>query len=156
MLDAAETLGVTEFRIQAADVLRGNEKLNMGFLAAIFNALPGLDGGDALGDALEASKLLAEQQVAIEDNAEASREERAFRMWINSLGLERHVTDMIGEMRDGLLILQVMDAVHPGVVDWGRVVMQPKHVYSKVANCNYAVSLGTAAFRFSLVGIAGA
>jgi len=143
---------VTQFQIQPADVLRGNEKLNMGFLAAIFNALPGLEATDEA----EATALLAEHQAAWEDDADASREERAFRMWINSLGLERHVTDMIGEMADGLLILQVMDAVHPGVVDWGRVVMKPKHVYSKVSNCNYAVSLGTAAFKFSLVGIQGA
>jgi len=125
----------------------------MGFLAAVFNALPGLDAVEAADT--NAQSLLAEHQL-LDDDVDASREERAFRMWINGLGLERHVNDMLGEMRDGLLILQVMDAVHPGVVDWSRVVMQPKHVYSKVANCNYAVALGLKAFKFSLVGIAGA
>jgi len=143
---------VTQFKILPADIVRGNEKLNMGLLAAIFNTLPGLDSNDDV----DASALLAEHAITLEDDVDASREERAFRMWINSLGLERHVTDMIGEMRDGLLILQVMDAVHPGVVDWSRVVMKPQHVYSKVANCNYAVTLGTVAFKFSLVGIQGA
>lgn len=143
---------MTQFRIQPADILRGNEKLNMGFLAAIFNALPGLDDTAAV----DASALLAEHQISVEDDEEAGREERAFRMWINSLGLERHVTDAVGEMRDGLLLLQVMDAVRPGVVDWSRVVSKPKNVYQKVANCNYAVALGKGPFGFSLVGIAGA
>ncbi|KAL3919200.1 MAG: hypothetical protein SGPRY_005718, partial [Prymnesium sp.] len=149
VLDAAENLGITQFRIQPGDIVRGNEKLNMGFLAAIFNALPGLDGDDD-----EASKVLAEHQL--EDDIDASREERAFRMWINSLGLDRHVNDTISEMRDGLLMLQIMDTVRPGVVDWSCVVMHPKNVYSKVANCNYAVKLGITKFNFSLVGIAGA
>ncbi|KAL1522012.1 hypothetical protein AB1Y20_021657 [Prymnesium parvum] len=151
VLDAAESLGVNQFRIQPADVVKGNEKLNMGFLAAIFNALPGLDGGDP-----NMSTRLAEHSVRLEEDAEANREERAFRMWINSLGLDVHVMDLVSEMRDGILILQVMDNVYPGVVDWSCVVMHPKNVYSKVANCNYAVKLGTDAFKFSLVGIAGA
>jgi len=155
IVDAAEALGITEFRIQPADILKGNEKLNMGFMAAIFNALPGLEStsGEGHGDAaaLDTAALLAEQQT----DAEASREERAFRMWINSLGLDRHVTDLVGEMRDGLLVLQLMDAVHPGVVDWSRVIMRPKNVYNCVANCNYAVALGKGSFKFSLVGIAG-
>jgi len=154
VLDAAEALGVSQFRLLPSDVLRGNEKLNMGFLAAIFNTLPGLDDAADVPPSADAAALLA--QAVTEDDPDASREERAFRLWINSLGLERHVTDAVGEMRDGLLVLQVMDAVRPGVVDWSRVNLAPKHVYSKVANANYAVALGTKAFGFSLVGIAGA
>ena len=135
---------------------------------------------------------------------QASREERAFRLWINSLGLEyEHVTDLASGMRDGILVLQILDTVQPGAVDWRKVSQcrsngqpgsngqprsngqcrfngqprsngqpgrrsrdapphlsqvnkKPKNVYSRVANCNYAVSLGTSpAFGFSLVGIEG-
>ena len=45
ILDTAEALGVTQFKILAEDIAKGNDKLNMGFAAAIFNALPGLAGG---------------------------------------------------------------------------------------------------------------
>lgn len=148
VLTAAEALGVTQFRIQPDDIVKGNEKLNMGFLAAIFNALPGLEPPTA-----ESDKLLA--VLAVEDDVDASREERAFRMWINSLGLDVHVSDLVGDMRDGLLILRVMDAVNPGVVEWSKVKLSPRNVYDRVANCNYAVSLGKSSFCFSLVGIAG-
>jgi len=76
-------------------------------------------------------------------------------MWINSLGLEQHVSDLAAEVRDGLLLLQLMDAIQPGVVDWSKVDRKPKNVHSKVINCNYAVQLGKSAFGFSLVGIQG-
>eukprot|EP00966_Prymnesium_polylepis_P133593 3088038-Prymnesium_polylepis.1 len=75
----------------------------MGFMAAIFNALPGLDAGSTDEDA---AKLLAEASVEDED---ASREERAFKMWINSLGLDTHVNDLGSQVRDGTLLLGVMD-----------------------------------------------
>ena len=50
-----------------------------------------------------------------------------------------------------------MDTVRPGVVEWEKVVMKPKNVYNKIANCNYAVALAKdpKAFKFSVVGIQG-
>ena len=100
-----------------------------------------------------AKALLAE--LAEDEND--SREERAFRTWINSLGLETHVNDLYMEVRDGLLLLHVMDTIKPGCVDWAHVDKKPKNVHAKVINCNYVVELGkSAAFRFSLVGIGGA
>ena len=148
----------------------------MGFIAAIFNKYPGMEPVDEGSDA---AKILAQFD---DDDDEASREERAFRMWINSLGVDQHVTDLIAEMRSGLLLLQaragwgsgahptpaslishiysssqVMDTVRPGVVEWEKVVMKPKNVYNKIANCNYAVALAKdpKAFKFSVVGIQG-
>jgi len=148
ILDAAEALGVTQFRIQPADIIKGNEKLNMGFMAAIFNALPGLDPPDK-----EGVKLL--EAFTVEDDIDASREERAYKMWLNSLGLESHVGDLFGEARDGLLILRVMDAVKPGVVDWSKVKLKPRNEWERIHNCNAAIAYGKSAFAFSLVGIAG-
>ena len=71
IVDAAESLGVTQFKIMPGDSVKGNEKLNMGFMAAIFNALPGLDPKSTDDDA---AKLLAENMM---DDAEAGREVRA-------------------------------------------------------------------------------
>jgi len=91
------------------------------------------------------------------DDLDASREERAFKMWINSLGLEQHVNDLATEMRDGILLLHIMDQIKPQTVDWTKVQLKPKNVHHKVANCNYAVTLGKdkAKFGLSLVGIGG-
>ena len=96
----------------------------MGFIAAIFNKYPGMEPVDEGSDAAKilaqvrgrhchhsrhlhltpATPMLAQFD---DDDDEASREERAFRMWINSLGVDQHVTDLIAEMRSGLLLLQV-------------------------------------------------
>ena len=76
-------------------------------------------------------------------------------MWINSLGIERYVHNLFEDVRDGMVILQVMDKIQPGVVDHSRVNRNPTMVFKQTENCNYAVDLGKAAFGFSLVGIQG-
>eukprot|EP00316_Scyphosphaera_apsteinii_P011186 CAMPEP_0119298776 /NCGR_PEP_ID=MMETSP1333-20130426/926_1 /TAXON_ID=418940 /ORGANISM="Scyphosphaera apsteinii, Strain RCC1455" /LENGTH=760 /DNA_ID=CAMNT_0007299969 /DNA_START=35 /DNA_END=2317 /DNA_ORIENTATION=- len=138
-----------EFTVQPADIVKGNDKLNLGFVAALFNASPGLEP-----PAEQELKLMEELP---DDDAGDSREERAFRMWINSLGIERHVDNLFDHLRDGVPILQTMDHVQPGVVEWTRVNKQCKdsQVFKKVENLNYAVDLGKAAFSFSLVGVQG-
>ena len=69
-----------EFTVQPVDIVRGNEKLNLAFVAALFNACPGLDPPDETQ-----LELFAELP---DDDGGDCREERAFRMWINSLGIE--------------------------------------------------------------------
>ena len=61
-------------------------------------------------------------------------------MWINSLGLPgTYVSNLFDDVRDGLLLLRVMDHVKPGVVCWTKVNMQPRMVFKRVENANYAV-----------------
>jgi len=88
------------------------------------------------------------------ESPEEKREERAFRFWINSLGIGNYVTDLYEDVRDGLLILKVLDKVAPGSVDWNKVNKLPNSVYKKAENCNYCVQIGLK-LGFSLVGIAG-
>uniref|UniRef100_A0A7S2JDX6 Calponin-homology (CH) domain-containing protein n=1 Tax=Haptolina brevifila TaxID=156173 RepID=A0A7S2JDX6_9EUKA len=117
----------------------------------------GLQGGGALEVRIENSSFTAGSNLValpVEDDGD-SREERAFRIWINSLGLDTHVSDLPSQVRDGLLLLQLMEAIKPGVADWTKVTTKPKNVHAKVINCNYAVALGKSAFGFSLVGISG-
>ena len=73
-----------EFTVQPVDIVRGNEKLNLAFVAALFNACPGLDPPDETQ-----LELFAELP---DDDGGDCREERAFRMWINSLGIETCAT----------------------------------------------------------------
>lgn len=135
-----------EFAIKPGDIVAGNEKLNLGFVAALFNACPALEPPD-------------EMPVFEDDDAGDTREERALRMWVNSLGLGTYVDSLFDGMRDGLVLLQIMDAVKPGVVEWSRACMAPNNVFEKTSNCNYAIDLAlaprAAGFAFSLVGVQG-
>ena len=48
----------------------------------------------------------------IDDDIEGSKEERAFRLWINSLDLEGvHVNNLYDEASDGMLLLKVIDKI---------------------------------------------
>ena len=120
-----------------------------------------LEDSSFMSDAARGAGALLQQ---LEGDESDSREERAFRMWINSLGLDTQVNNLIEECYDGLLILETMDKINPGVVDWKKVDKKPKNVHNRIINCNYAVELGKErrpkskeidAFAFSLVGIDG-
>ena len=87
-----------------------------------------------------------------DDDGGDSREERAFRMWINSLNIEAdqtsgleaaHVSNLFDDVRDGVMLLQTMEHVRKGVVDWSKVNKPPMRiVFKRVENLNYAVTLG--------------
>jgi plastin-1 len=66
------------------------------------------------------------------DDLGDDREERAFRMWINSLGSapgsdQLYVQNLFGECRDGLALLRVIEHLRPGTVEWKRVEMKPNN-----------------------------
>jgi len=76
-------------------------------------------------------------------------------LWINSLGIEPFVNNLFEDLRDGIVILKVMDIVRPGIVDWSKVnLKEPLNKFKKAENCNYAVVLGKQ-MKFSLVGVGG-
>jgi len=145
VLSNANKLNVKTF-IKPADIVSGNPRLNLAFTAAIFNQCPGLDP-------------LSEEEVKkaglMDDDFGDSREERAFRMWINSLGIDDvYVNSLFDDLKDGLVLLKVLDVVEPRIVVWSKVEKNPNNKFKKVANDNYAVVLGKQ-LKFSLVGIGG-
>jgi len=96
-----------------------------------------------------------EKAGLMDDDYGDSREERAFRMWINSLGIDNvYINSLFEDCKDGIALLKVMDLIEPGIVSWKNVEMNPNNKFKKVANCNYAVLLGKQ-LKFSLVGIGG-
>jgi len=67
----------------------------------------------------------------LDDDIEGSKEERAFRFWINSLGIEDvFINNLYEEVRDGLVILKVLDKISPGIVDWSKVEKKPKNLFA--------------------------
>jgi len=93
----------------------------------------------------------------MEDDFGDSREERAFRMWINSLGIPQvYINSLFEDVKDGLALLKVIDKVQPGIVDWKKVEKDPNNKFKKISNNNYAVDLGKSKdLNLSLVGIGG-
>lgn len=78
MLAGSRAIGVPDF-IKPSDVVSGSKRLNLAFCAQIFNTKHGLV-------LLEEEKKKVEEVVEEELDDDA-REERVFRMWMNSLSL---------------------------------------------------------------------
>ncbi|KAL1130185.1 hypothetical protein AAG570_013123 [Ranatra chinensis] len=141
MLQQAGKLGCRSF-VTPSDVVNGVYKLNLAFVANLFNNHPGLD-----------------QPEGVEgiENLEETREEKTYRNWMNSMGVMPYVNWLYSDLADGLIIFQLYDIIKPGIVNWNRVhrkFSKLKEFMEKLENCNYAVELGKQ-LKFSLVGIAG-
>jgi hypothetical protein len=135
-----------ESYIKPEDICKGNQKLNVIFTAAIFNECHGLDPVTE-EEAYEAAKLL-------EDDDEGSREERSFRLWMNSLNIsDVYFNNLYEDCKDGCLLLKVIDKVSPGSVNWKQVEDNPNNKFKKCANCNVAVdSMKKAGFKAPGIG----
>ncbi|CAH2314971.1 plastin-3 [Pelobates cultripes] len=144
MLQQADRLGCRQF-VTPADVVSGNSKLNLAFVANLFNKYPALTKPE--NQDIDWTLLEGE-----------TREERTFRNWMNSLGVNPHVNHLYGDLQDALVILQLYEKIKVPV-DWNKVNKPPYPKLGanmkKLENCNYAVDLGKHPAKFSLVGIGG-
>ena len=51
-------------------------------------------------------------------------------MWINSLNLDGfYVSDLIEDVKDGILLCKVADNIKPGCINWKKVRFTPKNTY---------------------------
>jgi plastin-1 len=145
VLQNSEKIGCRKY-LTPKSMVEGNQKLNFAFLANLFNTLPGLE---KLSEA-----EMAELDSSLFDS-DGDREARAFALWMNSLGVEPFVSNLFDDLTDGLILLQAMDKVHVGCVEWKKVNKAPvTSKFKKVENCNYATVIGKS-MKFSLVGIQG-
>ncbi|KAL4635860.1 plastin-1-like [Arapaima gigas] len=142
MLKQAARLDCRQF-VTPQDVVAGNQKLNMAFVANLFNTHPALTKPTGI----DATLLEGE-----------SREERTFRNWMNSLGVMPRVNHLYRDLVDALVIFQLYDQIQIPV-DYKKVNKPPYPALGgnmrKLENCNYAVELGKQEAKFSLVGIGG-
>ncbi len=146
MLNNSKKLGVESY-ITPKDVNNGNSKLNILFTAAIFNHCHGLDPATEQ-EAYDAAKLL-------NDDVEGTREERAFRNWMNCLGIEDlYVNNLYEDVKDGTILLRVFERISPGCVDWKKVDKHPNNKFKKIVNCNECIDAAKKC-GFSIVGIGG-
>jgi plastin-1 len=148
VLQEADKLGCRKF-LTPKSLVAGNPKLNLAFVANLFNNHPALD------------PITEEEKLEVEDfDAEGEREARVFTLWLNSLDVQPAVVSFFDDLRDGSILLQAYDKVIPGSVNPRHVNKRPAHGgemsrFKAVENTNYAIELGKQN-RFSLVGIQGA
>ncbi|KAJ2941033.1 hypothetical protein O0L34_g13165 [Tuta absoluta] len=143
MLQQAAKLRCRAF-VSPSDVVGGVYKLNLAFVANLFNQHPALQRPD--DDNQEYHQL------------DETREEKTYRNWMNSMGVSPNVNWLYSDLTDGLVIFQLYDIIKPGIVNWKKVHRQfskLRRFMERLENCNYAVELGRQ-LGFSLVGIAGA
>ncbi|GAB1209578.1 hypothetical protein APSETT445_008359 [Aspergillus pseudonomiae] len=148
VLANADKLGCRKF-LTPTSLVAGNPKLNLAFVANLFNTIPGLD------------PITEEEKLEVEDfDAEGEREARVFTLWLNSLDVQPAVNSLFDDLRDGTILLQAYDKVIPGSVNWRHVNRPPTSGgemmrFKAVENTNYATELGKN-IGFSLVGVQGA
>ena len=148
VLQNADKLDCRKY-LTPTSLVAGNPKLNLAFVANLFNTHPGL------------APLDETEKPEIEDfDAEGEREARVFTLWLNSLDVQPSVQSFFEDLKDGTVLLQAFDKVIPGSVNFKHVNKPPASGaemsrFKMVENTNYAVEVGKQN-RFSLVGIQGA
>ena len=126
-----------EIITQAADITKGNTKLNLALLAQVFNSNPGLSIEEE-----DLSRLSIDMADLNLDDAGDTREERTFRMWINSLDIEGlYVNELFTGLQSGKELLKIMDKIQPGLVRWKEVSAKTTR-FATIGNCNLAVEAG--------------
>ena len=148
----AQNIGCDKY-VSVGSILKANHKLNLAFVANLFNHYPGLE------------QLSAEEMAELDEkmfSGEGDRESRTFALWMNSLGVDPFINSLGDDLRDGRVLLQVIDYIKPGTVNWKRAHMKPSTASAKkltrfqaLENTNTVVEL-CKNFKFSLVGIQGA
>ncbi|CAN1340132.1 FIM1 [Linum perenne] len=143
VLDHAEKMGCKRY-LKPSDIVEGSSNLNLAFVALIFHRRSGLS--------TDGKKYAFAEMMT--DDIQTSREERCFRLWINSLNAS-YCNNVFEDVRNGWLLLEVLDKISPGSVNWKQATKPPiKMPFRKVENCNQVIKIGRQ-LRFSLVNVAG-
>jgi plastin-1 len=145
MISNALALGVPDL-VRPQDITTSNTKINTLFVSYIFNTKHGLE------------ELTAEEYEAagmIDDDIEGSREERTFRFFINSLGIESiYINDLYDDCKDGLVLIAVCDRIDPKSVDWKKIDKNPNNDFKKNINNNTVIEAGKN-MKLKLIGVGG-
>jgi len=78
-------------------------------------------------------------------------------MWVNSLGVDGvYINNLFEDVKDGLVLLKVLDKMEPGTVDWKKVEKNTNHIIKKVSNNNLVCDIGKSdKFKLNLVQTSG-
>lgn len=155
VLDITKRLGIPEakeFISPSVLIQRGpvSARLALAFSSIIFTLTSGLEV--LSNEELNKSEIMGDEGD--------SREERALRLWINSLNIgdkndQLFIHNLFMECRDGIVLLRIIDRITPGSVDWKKVDLKPNNRFKKLGNCNEVIKLCKEKLHLSVVGIGG-
>ncbi len=141
----AKTIGAKNY-MTSREIIKGNAKINTVFVSSLFNAKHGLP--DLNADMYEAAKML-------DDDIEGTEEERAYRMWINSLNIDDvYCNNLYEDGRDGLMHCRILNRLKEGTVDMKKIDLKVKNKFSRSANCTQIV-VGAKNLGLKIVGVDG-
>ncbi|KAK8501723.1 hypothetical protein V6N13_009707 [Hibiscus sabdariffa] len=144
VLDHAERMGCKRY-LNPEDIVEGISNLNVAFIAQIFHQRNGLS--------VDSNKISFAEKMTYD--VQLARDERCFRLWMNSLGIETYVNNLFEDVKTGWVLLEVLDKVAPGSVNWKHATKPPiRFPFRKVENCNQVVMIGET-LRFSIVNLEG-
>lgn len=104
VLDNAERIGCRKY-LTPPSLLSGNPRLNLAFVANLFNTHPCLEP-------LDEPPVITE---GVEDfDAEGEREARVFTLWLNSLNVDPGVYDLFADLK--VFPSRVSAMMHPGSI----------------------------------------
>ena len=147
ILENLSKLGINSF-ISSNDIVEGNEKLNILLVASIFNKITGLKP-------LNKKKKKEINNLLMDED---EKEERMFRVWINSLNLKNEkdeeitINNLYEESKDGILLLRIIEKLKAGVVKWKIVKKKPRNPFDININCNEVID-ASKRLKFSVVGL---
>jgi len=146
MLQEADKIGCRKF-VTPREIVNGHPRLNLAFVANLFNTRPGLEA-------------LSEAELAQLDEAlfaaQGSRLERQFCLWMNSCGVDPFISNLADGLQDGLILLQMLDKLEPGCVDWKKVNKKRINKMMATLNNDYALEICKNKLQLHIVNIAGA
>ncbi len=82
-----------------------------------------------------------------------STQKRTITSWINNYKLEPFVNDIFEDLKDGIILLKLLDKLY-NIVDWRKATLTPDNKWQRIENCNYVVYLCSVA-GINLRGIVG-
>ena len=146
MIANGKAINVAELT-SGKDWVKGNPKSNSIWVAEVFNTRHGLE------ELNEQEAEEFEKAGIIDDDIEGTREERQFRLWINSLEIEDvYINNLFEDVRDGQVLLKVIHRINPTVVEWNRVEKNPNNAFKVGINCKVAFD-AIVALKCKTVGI---
>merc|ERR1712080_534146 len=130
---------------------------NLLFAACLFNCCTGFSDEDDDMEEGKTRKLDADpNSIPFESLSDELREERAYRMWINSCGIPNcFVNNLFLDSRDGLKILKLIDYIRPGTVNWKKAEKNPKGRFKKLTNCGLVIKYAKRPLKLKLKFIEG-
>lgn len=141
----AEKLGCWQY-LQGNNSLEGSANLNVAFVASVFKTRNGL--------VLDEAKLY--RAGLLEGSEEITHEMKALSSWITSLGVDYQGGSLIQAVKDGAVLLHILEKLRPGCIQKDRTPNKSplKAHFLKLERCIQAVQIGKE-MNLSTVGIAG-